>query len=191
MPDRTCTVPGCLRPHFGRGWCHMHYGRWRRHGDPMTTSYIRGTVTERFWGRVNKDGPIPGYAPHLGRCWIWTSSLDTKGYGNFTVHGKSHRAHRWSYEDTIGPIPDELDLDHLCRVITCVNPSHLDPVTRGDNRRRGVEAMLARRGNTCANGHVWTPENTYVNPVTGYRFCRQCGRDAVRRYNARRCSSSE
>jgi hypothetical protein len=62
-------------------------------------------------------------------CWLWQRSRTQNGYGLFSVHGKRCLAHRWLYEQTIGPIPEGLEIDHLCRVRHCVNPDHLEAVT--------------------------------------------------------------
>jgi hypothetical protein len=71
-------------------------------------------------------------------CWVWLGRIEPNGYGK---RGKQW-AHRISYERKYGPIPAGLDLDHLCRVPCCVNPDHLEPVTRSENNRRGVGAKL-------------------------------------------------
>lgn len=79
-------------------------------------------------------------------CWIWNGSTTGKDgrYGQFIVNGRPFKAHRWSYEDHKGTIPDGLELDHLCRVTLCVNPDHLEPVTHLVNVRRGLAARRAR-----------------------------------------------
>lgn len=78
----------------------------------------------------------------LGPCWPWQGYINDDGYGQ--VKTKTHRgklAHRVSYESLIGPIPDRLTLDHLCRNRACVNPWHCEPVTRGENSRRGLKGF--------------------------------------------------
>lgn len=126
------------------------------------------TPVARLLEKVNKrpDG-----------CWIWTASGFWDGYGKFHLDGKSVRAHRASYELFVGPIPDGLVIDHLCRVPRCVNPQHLEPVTVRENTLRSPIAsppMLGARTH-CNHGHEYTPENTYVRPH-GARLCRECGR---------------
>lgn len=124
-------------------------------------------------------------------CWLWTWPL-TNGYGRFG----NERAHRWSYEHFVGPIPDGLDLDHLCHTAdescpggtscphrACVNPSHLEPVTRTENilRGRGPDVQRARHAaqTHCKHGHEFTPENTRIT-ARGYRRCRECARQLAR-----------
>jgi hypothetical protein len=119
-------------------------------------------------------------------CWRWLGSCDKHGYGKFSpTHGRSGvLAHRHVYELLIGPIPADFDLDHLCRVITCVNPDHLEPVTHAENMRRRYEPQThCKRG-----GHEFTPENTYTGQ--GRRACRACQRAAVARYKIRREATS-
>src|ERR1035437_6508103 len=94
-------------------------------------TYITGTPEERFWFYVNKDGP--------GGCWLWTASTAC-GYGQIKVGKKVVRVHRFAYQLLVGDIPDGLQLDHLCRVLICCNPAHLEPVTNRENVLRGLTA---------------------------------------------------
>jgi hypothetical protein len=109
-------------------------------------------------------------------CWLWTGSINHKGYGTFHVARKTRGAHRVSYEMFVGPIPDGLEIDHLCRVRTCVNPDHLEAVTHHENlmRSEGITAQAARQ-QQCVNGHSFTPENIY-QPPKGGRECLICKR---------------
>lgn len=84
---------------------------------------------DRFWARVE-----------IGVCWTWIGSTD-RGYGVFGAQGRYFRAHRWAWEALVGPIPEGLHLDHLCRNPSCVNPDHLEPVTQAENIRRGHAAL--------------------------------------------------
>lgn len=131
----------------------------------------------RFWGRVHKTSD----------CWNWTGAHSSYGYGVFHVGAAKHRmfAHRVSYILEHGTIPDGLSLDHLCRNRSCVNPSHLEPVTSYENMRRG-ESTAARnaRKTHCVHGHQFTTTNTYV--YRGRRMCRECQRNLDRAYMQRK-----
>lgn len=140
----------------------------------------RLTDLARAWPKINRNGPIPDFRPDLGPCWVWTGALNG-GYGAMQVDGHQRRVHRVVWETIKGPIPDGLTLDHLCRVRHCVNPDHLEPVTSGENWRRGYHAhAVAMRNGTCTRGHPLTPETTR-RTSNGYYRCVVCLRDAARR----------
>lgn len=134
----------------------------------------RLSVEDRFWSHVDKNGPIPSYAPHLGCCWLWTLKPTRLGYTQFVVgrtpDGKQlHRlAYNWSWEQENGPIPGGMQLDHLCRVTTCVRPSHLEAVPPIVNMQR------VPKPTHCPHGHPYDEANTYIRPDTGGRKCRAC-----------------
>jgi hypothetical protein len=129
------------------------------------------TTAERFWAKVTGG--------NVDTCWEWTASKARGGYGRLNINGRTALAHRWAYEHLIAPIPQGLDLDHLCRNRACVNPWHLDPVTRGVNLRRGQHWESAKTH--CHHGHPFTEENTYLTPA-GHRECRECRLAASRRH---------
>lgn len=81
-------------------------------------------------------------------CWNWSGALYPNGYAGLTIAGRRALAHRISFQAFVGPIPDGLVLDHMCRNRACVNPDHLEPVTNGENIRRGV---LARKREVAAD----------------------------------------
>lgn len=122
-------------------------------------------------------------------CWLWTGVIQAGGYGRFRTQNRGHMAHRWLYEQLVGPIPEGMQLDHLCRVRNCVRPDHLEPVTPRENtlRSNATSAVNARK-DVCVNGHPFTPENTYWRP-TGGRTCRECGRARWRKWNAKRSAA--
>lgn len=109
-------------------------------------------------------------------CWLWTAALLKTGYGRFKKDGKTKLAHRVSYELLVGPIPDGLTLDHLCRERRCVNPAHLEPVTAKVNVLRGetITAHNARK-EQCIRGHLLRGDNLFVRR-DGHRLCRHCKR---------------
>lgn len=75
-------------------------------------------------------------------CWLWTGTLNIAGYAYRNHRAGSRLVHRRHYEEAYGTVPPGLDLDHLCRVRRCVNPDHLEPVTRSENARRGAKTKL-------------------------------------------------
>lgn len=110
-------------------------------------------------------------------CWPWLGKTNDSGYG-LIWGGKDNprdlRAHRVMYEIHVGSIPEGLDIDHLCRMRHCVNPAHLEPVSRQENLRR---SPLTNGGKThCKRGHPFDETNTYIKPSTGARGCRECHR---------------
>jgi hypothetical protein len=137
------------------------------------------TTAERFWEKVER-------VPWSG-CWIWIGGCNGVGYGLLwegSFSKKLKLAHRVSFEMHIGPIPAGLDLDHLCRVRCCVNPDHLEPVTRAVNINRGVVAQVHRARaeliTHCPKGHPYDEANCYHHP-NGTRNCRACGRERMRK----------
>lgn len=154
--------------------------------DP-SPSTLRGLPpVDRFWMRVDRDGPLPTWAPFLGRCWLWTGAPASNGYGRLTVDGRAVGAHRFSYEIHNGSVPDGLQVDHLCRVLLCVRPDHLEAVTPGENTLRSMNLAAENARKThCSHGHRYDERNTHwVRTPTGVgRVCRACGRDrAARRW---------
>lgn len=117
-------------------------------------------------------------------CWEWQASLDGAGYGFYWLNGAMRRAHRVAYELLVGQIPDGLELDHLCLNRRCVNPEHLEPVTRSENNRRSHQLRALRT--VCLRGHHLAGDNLYVAPKTGVRGCRECRAQQARESRARR-----
>ena len=149
MANRTCSVDeDCSEGgRLKRGLCGKHYQRWRRHGDARIAgppAVTAADMEERFFSHVRKEP---------GGCWVWTAQIDRDGYGAFgNGAGKHVGPHRWAYEHFVKPIPDGLQIDHLCHTrerLTCpggrrclhrrcVNPAHLEPVPQKINIERGV-----------------------------------------------------
>lgn len=117
----------------------------------------------------------------LEGCWHWVGAKLQSGYGRFKVASKVVQAHLASYEHFIGPVPEGLELDHLCRNRACVNPFHLEPVTRSENVLRGDGPLVTRlrhqQRTHCPKGHPYDEKNTYLwQHPKGYmlRDCRAC-----------------
>ena len=114
-------------------------------------------------------------------CWEWTACLHDGGYGLLNVGGRMVRAHRFSYELHVGPIPDGLVLDHLCRNRACCNPEHLNPCTRGENLHAPDSespAAVYKARTHCKHGHEYTDDTIYWH--RGARYCKVCLRNRKR-----------
>lgn len=143
---------------------------WRKGHQPKPR---RHSLEELFWKKVEKTDT----------CWLWTGCLEVSGYGKAARNpavGSTQKAHRIAYVLVVGPIPEGLELDHLCEQPSCVNPDHLEPVTGAENHRR-----KALRQTACANGHDYDFANTYVR-ANGYRQCRACHREQAAARRARK-----
>lgn len=132
------------------------------------------SLSERFWTKHAAN-------PNTG-CWDWTGSRSPGGYGR--IYGSPGRsplyAHRVSYELLVGPIPDELTIDHLCRNSACVNPAHMEVVTMAENVRRGKGS---NRKIHCKRGHPMSGENLKFDGEK--RRCRTCANANNRAYKDR------
>jgi hypothetical protein len=117
-------------------------------------------------------------------CWNWTGSINGKGYGYLSVDNRTMQAYKLAYEWKYGKIPRGLELDHLCRNSACVNPDHLEVVTRRINQLRGntIGARNAQKTH-CPYGHPYSNENTYIKP-DGSRACKKCKSQWRRRKSA-------
>lgn len=136
---------------------------------------------DRFWSKVDF------LTSDIG-CWLWTSATNPKGYGGYWLDGRNQAAHRLAYIDTVGPIPDGLQLDHLCRNHACVSPAHLEPVTSAENQLRAPHAKNHPANSPhCNSGHPWS-ENLRTVP-SGRVYCAECNRLNARRIYAQKRAS--
>lgn len=192
-----CKIENCQNPVKNKKHqlCNAHYLRLCRHGDPLAGGPMLPagrTLLERLMAKIVKGPTTEG-------CWMWQGARDGTGYGQINVDGVKRRpAHLVLYELLVGSIPAGLDLDHTCHNADqscrggsgckhrlCCNPSHLEPVTRTENARRGVKGRPDVR-TTCSKGHLLAGENLYVEPKTGYRKCQICRRAKMQKFIERR-----
>lgn len=125
----TCSLEGCERKLYARGFCQTCYCRWRRNEGHAVI--FHPSPIDRLMSKIE---PLPS------GCWRWLGHINpVTGYGQFHLDVPT-AAHRASYRLLIGAIPLGLDLDHLCRNRWCVRPAHLEPVTRKVNMKRAKEA---------------------------------------------------
>lgn len=180
MPQPSfCSVGECESPTLARGLCRRHYWRQHRHGDVSHVGKsFRGTPEQRFWHYVSKEPD--GH-------WIWQGPTlfkdPERAYGTLYMgpgsKPRSVLAHRFSYEMAKGSIPDGRELDHLCRIVRCVNPDHLEAVPHRTNVRRGLSPSANHaRKNTCKQGHPYDSVDSL-----GRRLCSQCRKAWQREYS--------
>ncbi len=138
----------------------------------------RPTADERFWSKVLKTDT----------CWLWQASRQNGKYpyGQFREGGQGGGryllAHRWAYERLVGPIPNGLEIDHVCRNPPCVRPTHLEAVTRSVNVRRGLIGTRVQL--LCKRGHLLSePRSTRDGSK---RVCRTCHNERHKRYRRQR-----
>lgn len=123
--NTTCSHEGCVLQASKAGYCNAHYIRKRRGTDMDVPVRRAASDPERFWEKVRKsDG-----------CWEWTAFRDRRGYGRFMIERIPRLAHRVSFERANGPIPEGLEVDHMCHNRACVRPDHLRLATGWMNRQ--------------------------------------------------------
>ena len=138
-------------------------------------------LDNRFWSKVDKTNT----------CWNWTAAKNKKGYGQFWINKKQDLSHRVSYEEINGKIPQGLQIDHLCRNPSCVNPHHLETVTQKENILRGISFSAQNSKKThCSEGHEYSKKNTYVYH-NGWRQCKICNLTRNRQWYHRKKMTGE
>lgn len=115
--------------------------------------------------------------PNTG-CWLWVRALNDGGYGRFCYNWTVERAHRVAWKLYRGPIPEKMQIDHLCKNRACVNPAHLEVVTQQENIRRGDAGIATKRKQKakthCVLGHPYEGDNLYIWARNGWRQCKEC-----------------
>lgn len=160
----------------------------------MTKYNLKGDCeARRFYSFVDKNGPFqPALNSH---CWLWTGATEKGGYGRFRRSKASDplrtnvMVHCVTFTAAFGFIPDGLEIDHLCRVRNCVNPEHLEAVTKAENQRRAAAHRPVPTH--CVHGHRFTPENTYLlRTRSNQRRCKTCQKATDARSTSRRRNSN-
>lgn len=158
-----------------------------RYGTPRQRAYVvsRSPRGESPADRIRRHSEVDENG-----CWVWQLATPEPGYGRITIDGKTGLyAHRVSYEAFVGPIPDGLHIDHLCRNRACCNPEHLEPVTPQINSLRGIGFPATNAKKTeCPQGHPYDDENTYF--WRNRRGCRTCRAEHMRAYCERQQAKS-
>lgn len=157
------------------------------------------TLTARFWAKVHTN-------PETG-CWEWIAARNNKGYGVVCISKRLHLVHRVAWQAYHGPIADGLTVDHLCGTKVCVNPEHMEIVTRSVNGQRGrprrplftdastpiyqrpAVALEVRESGRCRHGHDITQPGAVSVTARGDRNCLACRREAWHRSAATRKSA--
>ena len=135
----------------------------------------RRPVADRFWEKTEL-GPLAKNHPELGFCIDWVGNFGSGPYGLFWAEDRMMNSHKWAWEAENGPVPEGLELDHFaCDRKSCVEPSHLRPVTHRENTlRSNSKGAVHSRATHCPHGHPYEGDNLYVRPDGKGRGCRTC-----------------
>lgn len=147
MQTTTCSVRNCPNNLSHRGYCQKHYREQLRNGNRVNISGDGG-----FWAKVEKTAA----------CWLWRGSKSSNGYGRYVSYRNGVKvqhvmAHRYAYQLASGPIPEEMQIDHTCHVLTCVNPSHLRLVTPKQNKENRSGAQ--KNSSSGVRGVCWNTKS--------------------------------
>lgn len=133
---KTCSIADCDRPYRANGLCNGHHMRRKQASKLPDSAPFRmpdPTGAIRLATKVSV----------VDDCLLWSGTLNHSGYGHINVGGRFVGVHRLAYTLHVGPIPEDLEIDHLCFVRNCVNPEHLEAVTHEENLRRSRERQVA------------------------------------------------
>lgn len=160
-----CSIEECDLPVANKGMCNKHYLRVYRYGDPNFRKLVRGPLEERLFAHriVTATG-----------CWEYSGWHKPGDYKRMTLDYGTVAVHIVAYQLLVGPVPNGLELDHLCFNKACWNPTHLEPVTRSENLRRAFAHKPRPKPTHCQKSHELTPANIWVEPRNGKRHCRIC-----------------
>lgn len=142
-----CSIEGCEGPSKIRGWCNVHYERWRRHGDPlfMKRPYTKG---------MSMDEILDIQTRWVGDCREWIGPRNGRGYGVINVKKTTKPASRAVYEHIHGELDKSVVVRHTCDNPPCVNIAHLVPGTQAENIADAVAQMRHPHGSTSGQAKL-------------------------------------
>ena len=153
-----CQVEGCDRKYAAKGKCHLHYNRWKRHGNPtVVKQYVPKTKTlaERLEALVDRSAGPDG-------CWPYKGAVGSSGYGRIMFDNEIKGVHVWAYEHANGPVPEGMFVLHSCDNRKCANPAHLRAGTHQDNMDDKVKRDRCYRGFGELSGNAKLTEQQVI-----------------------------
>lgn len=140
---RICNLIECENKHLAKGYCRKHYLRLYKHGTLKRKGFYNTPLMTRLTAKILQAE---------NGCWIYTGAINQEGYGAIRNGPKMASTHVTMYEHHNGPVPEGLELDHLCRIRKCCNPFHLEAVTHKENIRRGNSGIGWEKRTRDING---------------------------------------